>query len=84
MYAVRLRVDPKANEADGAETKAAQDITVSLLSESLRTDADHEGTSIPISAGNPRVEHVTGVVNLYKTVPSRSEIESGAWKPEEV
>lgn len=84
MYAVRLRVDPNATQADGLETKAVQDITAGLLTESSRADADPESTLIPISAGNPRVEHLTGIVSLYKRVPSRSEIESGAWKAEEV
>eukprot|EP00884_Botryococcus_braunii_P015374 jgi/Botrbrau1/251/Bobra.0022s0225.1 len=82
MYAVRVRVDPKATKADGQETKAAQEVTNSFLDNASR-DSSSEASAIPISAGNPRVEHVTGVVHLYKEVPSRGEIETGAWKRRE-
>jgi hypothetical protein len=82
MYAVRLRVDPKAAKTDGEVSKVAQEVTNSLI-EDLPLAKDADVSSIPISAGNPRVEHVTGVVHLYKEIPTRAEIETGAWKKKE-
>lgn len=35
--------------------------------------------SISFSAGNPRVEHITGVVHLYRDVPAADLAQQPAW-----
>jgi hypothetical protein len=37
------------------------------------------GDAITFSAGNPRVEHLTGVVHLYREIPAADSAQRPAW-----
>lgn len=58
MYS--LRVDLKEKEASNMEPEHKDSLLVS----------DSPSDTIQFSAGNPRVEHITGLVHLYRQVPS--------------
>ncbi|KAK9808671.1 hypothetical protein WJX72_001734 [[Myrmecia] bisecta] len=76
MYAVVCTQRSAADEqiSEEASRLAAELLTEAAAESSGQDDADV--STIEFSAGNPRVEHITGVVHLYRHVPSRDEAEA--------
>lgn len=71
MYAVKVNVKQSPEDAELSEE--ASRLATELLSEqSLDTagSSDHIQDAVSFSAGNPRVEHLTGKVHLYRQVSS--------------
>ncbi len=66
MYS--LKVQGKADSVDNTADKLAE---ASIRQE----DAQDASTSdaLDFSAGNPRVEHVTGIIHLYRSIPKDRE-----------
>lgn len=79
-YAVRVRVAPDTAEKDREKSEAASSVASEILKRAPEPAGPDEDNKIRFSAGNPRVEHVTGVVHLYREVQPRSQVEKGAWK----
>ena len=91
MYAIRVRV----TEGDGGVDAAAagQDDVDNAIDDSfasLRPRENSKGDNeekpddlpaqVPFTAGNPLVEHITGIVHLYRRVPTKEEAEAAAAK----
>ena len=57
-----LKVELRNREKDSAHQLASD----ALLEPSAETLSDFSQDTIPVSAGNPRVEHTTGLVHLYR------------------
>lgn len=71
MYAVKVNVRQSPEDIELSEE--ASRLAAELLAEqSLDTapSSDHIQDAVSFSAGNPRVEHVTGKVHLYRQVSS--------------
>ena len=70
MHAVRVQRNKKSKAQD--EVLTAE---VSKLAEPfLKIPAEDEmSDSVGFSAGNPRVEHITGVVHLFRHIPPGAE-----------
>ena len=64
MYALKIEVKP--NDGGASETLGT------------RSGQDAEVDEIQVSAGNPRVEHLTGIVHLYRQTRDRDEAEGSA------
>lgn len=64
MYAAKVRL--------GLGPAPAQPIQ-GERQDSKADQVDDQIDSIAFSAGNPRVEHITGVVHLFKEVPASSQ-----------
>jgi hypothetical protein len=79
-YAVKVRVAPDAAEQDREKTEAASNVASEILKRTADAGGHDEDSTIRFSAGNPRVEHVTGVIHLYREVPTRAQAEKGPWK----
>ena len=62
MYALKIEVDRERGDASCLATTSGED-----------RGADVE--EIQVSAGNPRVEHLTGIVHLYRQTRGREEAE---------
>lgn len=62
MYALKIEVDRDCGNGSCAATTSGED-----------RGADVE--EIQVSAGNPRVEHLTGIVHLYRQTNGRDEAE---------
>ena len=83
MYAIRVRV----TDGDGGVDAAAagiDDVSIDDSFASLRPrenngeaekEVDDLPAQVPFTAGNPLVEHITGIVHLYRRVPTREEAE---------
>ena len=65
MYAAKVKIGLKGAGPDEIASEAAEDVPGLSISDEVDT--------ITFSAGNPRVEHVTGVVHLFKEVPATSQ-----------
>ncbi len=70
MYAVKVRLTDQAKSTQPGEQSGP-----SLLSS---REASCETETIQVSAGNPRVEHITGLVHLYRDLGDRSRAVDGA------
>ena len=71
MYAVKVNVKQSPEDAELSE-EASRLATELLAEQSLDTagSSDHIQDAVSFSAGNPRVEHLTGKVHLYRQVSS--------------
>lgn len=71
MYAVKVNVKQRPEDIELSE-EASRLATELLAEQSLDTagSSDHIQDEVSFSAGNPRVEHVTGKVHLYRQVSS--------------
>ncbi|KAL3143980.1 hypothetical protein ABBQ32_003790 [Trebouxia sp. C0010 RCD-2024] len=71
MYAVKVNVRQSPEDVELSE-EASRLATELLAEQSLDTarSSDHIQDEVSFSAGNPRVEHVTGKVHLYRQVSS--------------
>ena len=65
MYAAKVKLKP-------ATTFAKQD-GLEVAEESVIGENPDELDSLTFTAGNPRVERITGVVHLFKEVPKGSQ-----------
>lgn len=64
MYVLKIEVKSE----DGAESSAP----------GTGDEQDAEVDEVQVSAGNPRVEHLTGIVHLYRQTKGRDEAEGSA------
>ena len=64
MYNLKIEVKSE----DGAESSTP----------GTRGEQDAEVDEVQVSAGNPRVEHLTGIVHLYRQTKGRDETEGSA------
>ena len=88
MYAIRVRVTEGDGGVDAAAAgidDAIDDSFASLQNTQGDAAADNNGEAledlpaqVPFTAGNPLVEHITGIVHLYRRVPTREEAEAAA------
>ena len=74
MYVIKVKLTKEAGTC--GQTELAGESGPSLASASL---ADGDTETIQVSAGNPRVEHVTGLVHLYRELGKRGN--AGRAKP---
>jgi hypothetical protein len=86
MYSIKVKKDPgvagKGSSSrptsphdPGASSSAAASPTVAHTVAPPDADAGSAGAlddAVAFSAGNPRVEHITGVVHLYRHIPTPS------------
>ena len=70
MYAVKVRLTDQAKTTQPGEESGPS------LPSSREAGCDTE--TIQVSAGNPRVEHVTGLIHLYRELGDRSRAVGGA------
>jgi BRCA1-associated protein len=79
--AFSVKVDVQHRDADQAQLRQVDAAQSSVgRSDAANVAAD----SISFSAGNPRVEHITGVVHLYRDVPVADLAQQPAWtQPEQ-
>ena len=70
MYAVKVRLTDQAKSTQPGEQSGP-----SLLSSK---EASCETETIQVSAGNPRVEHITGLIHLYRELEHRNRALEGA------
>lgn len=70
MYAVKVNYTDQADNTQPGEGSAS-----SLQSS---REAGCETETIQVSAGNPRVEHITGLIHLYRELGDRSRAVGGA------
>ncbi|KAA6419525.1 MAG: BRCA1-associated -like [Trebouxia sp. A1-2] len=69
MYAVKVNVKQSTEDADLSEE--ASRLATALLAEQVLEatgSSDHIQDAVSFSAGNPRVEHLTGKVHLYRQI----------------
>ena len=69
MYAVKINTSNSAHDAQLSDE--ASRLAAELLAEQaaeLASNSDHIKETVAFSAGNPRVEHITGKVHLYRQV----------------
>ena len=64
MYALKVEVSREASTSAQAEPSGP---TLTPSSESAQTTE-----TIQVSAGNPRVEHITGLIHLYRQLGQRN------------
>ena len=64
MYALKVEVSREASTSAQAEPSGP---TLTPSSESA-----HKTETIQVSAGNPRVEHITGLIHLYRQLGQRN------------
>ena len=74
--AFTVKVDVKHRDSGQAQVRQV-DAAKPLVGLSDATSSLED--SIPFSAGNPRVEHITGVVHLYRDVPAADLAQRPAW-----
>lgn len=74
--AFSVKVDVK--HRDDGQAKLRQ-VDAAQSSAGRSDAANAAGDSISFSAGNPRVEHITGVVHLYRDVPAADQGQQPAW-----
>ena len=76
MYAVKVNVKQSAEDAQLSE-KASRLASELLAEQTLETagSSDHIQDAVSFSAGNPRVEHLTGKVHLYRQISSPEQIQ---------
>ncbi len=69
MYAVKINVRNGAEDAELSE-EASRLATELLAEQALEAagSSDHIQDAVSFSAGNPRVEHLTGKVHLYRQI----------------
>ena len=69
MYAVKVNIKQSPEDAELSE-EASRLATELLAEQALETagSSDHIQDEVSFSAGNPRVEHLTGKVHLYRQV----------------
>lgn len=67
MYAVKVKVTGEASTSSASD--AVKNSGTSLLNSN---EGDRETETIQVSAGNPRVEHITGLIHLYRQLGERS------------
>ena len=69
MYAVKVNVRDNAEDAELSQ-EASRLASELLIEQSLEATAssDHLQDEVSFSAGNPRVEHLTGKVHLYRQI----------------
>ena len=80
MYAIKIEVENEnVGESSSASTSAAL-VPGSLPDAGLCSNADVD--EIHVSVGNPRVEHITGVVHLYRQTHGRDE--AGTFSPNQL
>jgi hypothetical protein len=74
--AFSVKVDVKHRDDGQAQLRQVD----AAQSSAGRSDAANVAAdSISFSAGNPRVEHITGVVHLYRDVPAADLAQQPAW-----
>jgi len=61
MYEVNIQVTADGDARASSRPSSSEPVP----------DADAHARAVPFSAGNPSVEHVTGIVHLYRRVPGR-------------
>ncbi|DBA77623.1 hypothetical protein WJX77_012528 [Trebouxia sp. C0004] len=74
MYAVKVNV--KQNTEDSELSEVASRLATALLVEQALEatgSSDHIQDAISFSAGNPRVEHLTGTVHLYRQISNSGQ-----------
>ena len=69
MYAVKVNVKQSIEDAELSE-EASRLATALLAEQTLEAtgSSDHIQDAVSFSAGNPRVEHLTGKVHLYRQI----------------
>lgn len=72
MYAVKVKGVRQSSEEAELSEEASRLATELLAEQALDTrgSSDHIQDEVSFSAGNPRVEHLTGKVHLYRQVSS--------------
>jgi len=87
MYAIRVRVTEGDSGVDAAAAGAIDDSIddsfAALRGGQNKNDNDEKQledlpAQVPFTAGNPLVEQFTGVVHLYRRVPTKEEAEEAA------
>lgn len=79
-----VKVDVQRREAGQADFNHAPATSSLSRTASAADAADLAGDAVAFSAGNPRVEYLTGVVHLYRDVPPADAAQRPAWsKPED-
>lgn len=79
MYALKVQVRKRTaaeEEISEEASRLANELRLEQAAEEAASSIDVEGKSIEFTAGNPRVEHITGVVHLYRNVPTKEEAEA--------
>ena len=95
MYSIKVRGDKPATQASGQQQEEAtgSGSTPGKPDQASSSSADatpaavaaEEVDEVSFSAGNPRVEHITGVMHLYRHVPAdqqqqqHQQGDSGGW-----
>lgn len=72
MYAIKVKGVRQSSE-DAELSEEASRLAAELLAEQAldtRGSTDHIQDEVSFSVGNPRVEHLTGKVHLYRQVSS--------------
>ena len=70
MYAVKVRLTDQTKSTQPGEQPGSSPLSSS--------EASCETETIQVSAGNPRVEHITGLIHLYRELGDRSRAVEGA------
>lgn len=74
MYAVKVNV--RKTDEDAELSEEASRLATELLAEQVLEatgSSDHIQDAVAFSAGNPRVEHLTGKVHLYRQISTPEE-----------
>lgn len=71
MYAVKVEVKNRGTGVSNTASSSAASLPASVLDAGQSSNADIE--EIQVSVGNPRVEHLTGIVHLYRQTHGRDE-----------
>ena len=79
MYAVRVVTGADAGADEDLRevaSRLARDLMQERAAEARAADGGRGfADEIGFSAGNPRVEHLTGVVHLYRRIPAGTDVE---------
>jgi BRCA1-associated protein len=87
MYSLVVRGKEDIAAAKGAATSAGEQASPPPSGAASPRAAGkdlQEVDQVAVSAGNPRVEHVTGVVHLYRHIPADAAQPSGEAAPSEL
>ncbi|CAL8470200.1 g9742 [Coccomyxa elongata] len=71
MYAVKVEVKSEGRGESNTASSSASSLPASVLAAGQSSNGDIE--EIQVSVGNPRVEHLTGTVHLYRQTHGRDE-----------
>lgn len=71
MYAVTVEVKSEGRGKSNTASSSATSLPASVLDAGQSSNGDIE--EIQVSVGNPRVEHLTGTVHLYRQTHGRDD-----------